>query len=654
MLSLHLFRLVLLLLLVGVWPTPMRACSQVPGLTPHSQKDEVSTLIDKLQDIAKGDVGYMTTMSGSAFLPLGKSEFGAGLLGQRPPASSNTMRELVKHGASAVPQLVAHLDDKRQTKISVKQESVFGGIFFDDEYDYNHRIVKTPIVGVNRSMMDRKEHPNHHTVTVGDLCFVALGQIVNRHFNAVRYQPTACIMINSPTHSEALRKVIIHEWGNLKVEQHKQSLIRDFENPDYEDRRNGACLRLGFYYPDALEALVLKQLAMARYNVFSIESLLRSKLYPAKAPKERQSLLETFLANEGDAARDGIVLYLFEDLSLQEADEEGRLSPPLKGKYAARACLIELFGYPKDVKSSSRPYVNTIENCALARFIDTLIYFPTPKIDQAVRRIMHSTEEEYLVRACARYLTGRGVDADIKQYIEKRLKSATASESRELDRLSEQLGWTPLHAAVAEGEPERIVELILKGSDVNAVATNGRTPLHIAADHGKFGAIPVLLKNKANPNIKDVQGLTPIQLALNHSFDSAVTTLLQHGAEVPDIIVASFAGRTDLVKAFLQKDKALVNAKTAQGDTPLLFAARLGHLKVAELLIANGADVNASDKSQITPLHWAASYDKREIVLLLLANKADRNAKSWDKRTPLQFARESHHDDIVRLLEESR
>ena len=134
------------------------------------------------------------------------------------------MRELINRGAAAIPNLIAHLDDKRPTKITIKHDFVMGGIFFEDEYDYNKCTTKQPPKGVNRDLHQAGDHPNTHTVTVGDLCFVALGQIVNRYFNAVRYQPTACIMINSPTASDVLRIAIKKEWGGLTRQRHKESL----------------------------------------------------------------------------------------------------------------------------------------------------------------------------------------------------------------------------------------------------------------------------------------------------------------------------------------------------------------------------------------------------------------------------------------------
>ena len=44
------------------------------------------------------------------------------------------------------------------------------------------------------------------------MCFVAVGQIVGRGYAAVRYQPTACIVINSPTHDAKLRSDVRAAW----------------------------------------------------------------------------------------------------------------------------------------------------------------------------------------------------------------------------------------------------------------------------------------------------------------------------------------------------------------------------------------------------------------------------------------------------------
>jgi hypothetical protein len=182
----------------GIFPLTARM------VAAQGPQDEVEGLIEALQSVSEGDVGYPPSMSGHSFLPIGKSEMGTMLFGQPAPASSDAMRELVKRGAAAVPHLIAHLDDAWPTKIAIGHDGGFGGMFFPNEYDFNARTIEKVPEGVNRDWPDDGDDPDNHTVTVGDLCFVALGQIVNREFSAVRYQPTACIMINSPTASSTL------------------------------------------------------------------------------------------------------------------------------------------------------------------------------------------------------------------------------------------------------------------------------------------------------------------------------------------------------------------------------------------------------------------------------------------------------------------
>jgi ankyrin repeat protein len=384
-----------------------------------------------------------------------------------------------------------------------------------------------------------------------------------------------------------------------------------------------------------------------------VEDLVRNKLYADKDPMVRKSLVSTFIEKEGVLSRDGILLQLFDDLDLQEADEQGRLSPPLNGKYSARACLVEVFNFPKDVKSKDRPFIMPTENCTQARFIDVVAFFPSPKIDAVVRKVLHATDEDYLARSCIRYLVGRGADDDIRKYVTKRLSGADEEHRKKLERLEEQLGWTPLHVAADMSEEGRIDDILRKGVDINARATNGQTALHIAAQ-GRFGVIRVLLERKAELNIRDSQGRTPVQLAMD--YEDAVEMLLAGGAAIPDILIAAFAGRADLASGFLEKDKSAVKLRSYSGDTPLHVASRRGHLKVAEVLLANGAEVNATDNSssKLTPLHWAAIHGHREVVALLLAHGANQSLKSWDNKTALDHARENGDAGTIQLLEKRK
>jgi hypothetical protein len=60
--------------------------------------------------------------------------------------------------------------------------------------------------------------------------------------------------------------------------------------------------------------------------VFKVNDFARDRLYKAKSPEKRKRLFEGFIRNspDGQAASNGLLLQLFEDLDTQEAREEGR------------------------------------------------------------------------------------------------------------------------------------------------------------------------------------------------------------------------------------------------------------------------------------------------------------------------------------------
>lgn len=92
-----------------------------------------------------------------------------------------------------------------------------------------------------------------------------------------------------------------------------------------------------------------------------------------------------------------------------------------------------------------------------------------------------------------------------------------------------------------------------------------------------------------------------------------------------------------------------LDARDAQGHTPLMFAAAFGSLETMRLLLAAGADARAANGTGTTALHLSAGDAAK--VRLLLDRGADVHARSQAGRTPLLVAA-SHHGavDAVRLL----
>ena len=129
---------------------------------------------------------------------------------------------------------------------------------------------------------------------------------------------------------------------------------------------------------------------------------------------------------------------------------------------------------------------------------------------------------------------------------------------------------------------------------------------------------------------------------MKHLLLTTIAAVLVVGCGKSSIHQAAYDGDIQAIKQHLV-DGMDVNAKDADGWTPLSTAAHEGHREVAELLIAKGADVNAKeDMFGLTPLHVARN---KEIAELLIAEGADVNAKNDKGRTPLDWAEDVDEDD---------
>jgi ankyrin repeat protein len=182
----------------------------------------------------------------------------------------------------------------------------------------------------------------------------------------------------------------------------------------------------------------------------------------------------------------------------------------------------------------------------------------------------------------------RAVDAASSVSFFRAVGTDNASGARrELERglspnaLSEQ-GQTALFLAIRDDSP-RVQELLLNwpGTDLDLANQAGETPLMLAALRGQVAVMKTLL-DRGVPVHRP--GWSPIHYAATGPQVAAVALLLERGAPV--------------------------EARSPNGSTPLMMAARYGAEASVELLLAKGADLRSRNDRQMTALDFARGADR--------------------------------------------
>lgn len=238
-------------------------------------------------------------------------------------------------------------------------------------------------------------------------------------------------------------------------------------------------------------------------------------------------------------------------------------------------------------------------------------------------------------------------------------------------------GNNVMHKAIQKENVELVNILLSYEQLIHLKNKDGFTPLMFAALYGQTTIFEILLKAGADPYEKNDRGsdvmsvasaascieigklLLPHKKLINSNEDSRIPPLLKFivagslefiqsfikaGA---DPLVKDYQGWTamhyavnekiEFVKYFFTYPK-LINAKSNDGTTPFLIAAKTATREICEAMIKAGADPLAKDNELTTTLHKAVAMENSEVVQLLLQYKELINAKDKLGNTPLFFA----------------
>ena len=186
------------------------------------------------------------------------------------------------------------------------------------------------------------------------------------------------------------------------------------------------------------------------------------------------------------------------------------------------------------------------------------------------------------------------------------------------------LGVTPLWTACESGNAAMTRILLDAGADPNAMLPSGETLLMTAARTGNAAVVTQLLTAGADVDAAERgRGQTALMWAVAQRHVEVVEALLEH---VPDLHARSDV-RTEVVKTSPEPWNPEYIIDLPQGGyTPLLFAARVGDLASARLLVAAGADVNDTAPYGTSATVVAAHSGHGAVAAFLLEQGADPSA----------------------------
>ncbi|XP_006891941.1 PREDICTED: ankyrin repeat domain-containing protein 16 [Elephantulus edwardii] len=242
---------------------------------------------------------------------------------------------------------------------------------------------------------------------------------------------------------------------------------------------------------------------------------------------------------------------------------------------------------------------------------------------------------------CVNYLLGLGAAVDcLKKADWTPLMMACTRKTLEVVQclvehganplLKNKDGWNSFHIASREGDPA-ILEYLLTVSPTvwKTESKIKRTPLHTAAMHGRVEAVKVLLTwCQYEPDCRDKCGVTPFMDAIQCGHITIAWMLLEeHKAYVSaedtlgDQAVhrAAITGQNEAIRFLVCNLGVDVDVRaTSTHFTPLLYAAKEGHISTIQTLLSLGADITAQDKRNRSALHLACAGQHLTCVLFLL------------------------------------
>ena len=218
--------------------------------------------------------------------------------------------------------------------------------------------------------------------------------------------------------------------------------------------------------------------------------------------------------------------------------------------------------------------------------------------------------------------------------------------------------------------PAGLIIILIIAGDISSGISN-RKNLDYQVKYGTAGDVERVLKSGVSPECErdnydenvvaeDGDYTVLCYLCYSHNvpeYDEKIKLLIQYGADVNrPIHWCDYAPEEHLQQEY-DEDRGY---NDGCGKTPLMIACEAGSYDAVRILLENGADVNARDYCGETALIYAASPtgysddpdDQIRIAELLLENGADKDVSGKYSGTALERAAERDWQEMIELLTE--
>ena len=211
---------------------------------------------------------------------------------------------------------------------------------------------------------------------------------------------------------------------------------------------------------------------------------------------------------------------------------------------------------------------------------------------------------------------------------------------------------TPLWLAASNGSAAMIRRLITVDTDINVPTATGGTPLMAAAMSGSVDAMDLLVRRGAWVNARETEnGQTALMFAAWENRPDAIRALVRHGAltGLMSYVVSMIEERLDEYgNPIPDRRRRIPGGNSIMGGlTPLLIAARDGHVEAVRALVESGADIDrVSGGDGSSPMVIAIANGHYDVAQYLLDQGADLNRVNIDGLGPVYATVNMRHAPI--------